>query len=263
MADTAHNSTARFSDRVADYVRYRPGYPDGLVQSLCSDVGLSSTSIVADVGSGTGISAGLFLRLGCIVKGVEPNREMRAAAEAQWREEPRFHCIDGTAEATTLPSSSIDFVAAGQAFHWFDVARTRSEFARILRPGGTVALFWNTRRTETTEFLKAYELLLLEFATDYQQIDHRLIDSTVLKRFFGSDAFQSRSFPNSQDFDFVGLRGRLLSSSYAPAAGHSRHEPMLKELERLFEDHATGGKIQFDYDTELFFGPLAMNSDTR
>lgn len=257
MSPSQFESTTRFSNRVADYVRSRPGYPEELVQTLRDAAGLKSTSVVADIGSGTGISTELFLRLGCLVSGVEPNREMREAAESQFRDQPRFHSVSGTAEATSLAATSVDLVVAGQAFHWFDVERTRTEFARILCPGGIVALFWNSRHLDTTPFLRGYEKLLQDFATDYQQVDHKRIDAAVLKSFFGGDHFQTRTFPNSQTFDFEGLRGRLLSSSYAPAAGHPRHAPMLLELARLFDEHAADGQVQFDYDTELFFGRLA------
>jgi SAM-dependent methyltransferase len=256
MTRGTYESTTRFSNRVADYVRYRPGYPEGLVQTLRDEAGLKPASVVADIGSGTGISTELFLRQGCIVWAVEPNLEMREAAEAQFREQSRFHSVSTMAEATSLEAASVDLVVAGQAFHWFDVERTRTEFARILRPGGIVALFWNSRRLDTTPFLKNYEKLLQDFATDYQQVDHKRIDAAVLNQFFGGDHFQTRTFPNSQTFDFEGLRGRLLSSSYAPASGHSRHAPMLQELDRLFHEHETSGQIQFDYDTELFFGRL-------
>ncbi len=260
MTPGTHDSTRRFSNRVADYVCYRPGYPKELVQALQDGAGLQPSSVVADIGSGTGISTEPFLRLGCVVWAVEPNREMREAAETRLREQPRFRSIDGTAEATTLEAASVDLVVAGQAFHWFDVARSRGEFARILRPDGHVALFWNSRHLDTTPFLQAYETLLQDFATDYRQVDHKRIDGAVLKHFFGGDHFQTRAYANSQSFDFEGLRGRLLSSSYAPAAGHPHHAPMLQTLERLFHDHEVSGRVRFDYDTELYFGPLRMNA---
>jgi len=252
----ASDATTRFSNRVADYVRYRPSYPDDLIATLAADAGLRADSTVADVGSGTGISADLLLRFGCTVYGVEPNAEMRAAAESQFRNQPRFHSCDATAEATSLPAASVDLVTAGQAFHWFDIPRTRAEFIRILRPGGYVALFWNSRRTDSTPFLKGYEALLHDFATDYEQINHTNIDAAVLSQFFGNSPFETRSFPNFQEFDYQGLQGRLLSSSYAPAVGHPRHEPMLLALQRLFREHESNGKVRFDYDTELYFGQL-------
>lgn len=251
-----HNSTARFSDRVVDYARYRPGYPEDLVETLKEVAELTSYSVVADIGSGTGISAHLFLQLGCEVYGVEPNREMRAAAEDRFRDEKRFHSVNATAEATTLGDCSIDLIAAGQAFHWFDPVSTRTEWVRILKPHGRVCLFWNNRRTDTTPFLIAYEKLLLDFATDYKEVNHTRIDDAALAYFFGSEAFQSFRFPYSQSFDYDGLRGRLLSSSYAPSCGHERHEPMLKQLRRIFDDFAINGRVSFDYDTELSVGSL-------
>lgn len=252
----APDATTRFSNRVADYVRYRPGYPDGLINTLAAEAGLRTDSTVADVGSGTGISANLFLRFGCTVYGIEPNADMRAAAEVRYQDEPRFHSCDATAESTSLPKASVDLVAAGQAFHWFDIPKTRAEFMRILRPNGFAALFWNSRRTTSTPFLVAYEALLLEFATDYEQINHTNIDMAVLSRFFGDDPFEVRSFPNFQEFDYEGLKGRLMSSSYAPAAGHPRHEAMLLALQQLFREHESHGQVRFEYDTELYFGPL-------
>ena len=250
------DATTRFSNRVADYVRYRPGYPDELVRTLQAEAGLAADSVVADVGSGTGISSDLFLRQGCAVYGIEPNAEMRHAAETRFAGQSRFHSLDATAEVTSLPAACVDMICAGQAFHWFDLERTRAEFSRILRPQRFVALFWNSRRIDTTPFLKAYEALLIEFATDYQQINHTNIDAVVLSRFFDGKVFEVRSFPNVQEFDFDGLRGRLLSSSYAPAAGHPRHEPMLLELQRLFREHESGNRVRFDYETELYFGRL-------
>lgn len=252
----APDATTRFSNRVADYVRYRPSYPEELIHTLAANAGLRSDSIVADVGSGTGISADLFLRFGCTVYGIEPNADMRAAAEARFQGQPRFHSCNATAESTTLADSSVDLVAAGQAFHWFDIPKTRTEFLRILRPGGYVALFWNSRRTDTTPFLEAYEQLLHEFATDYEQINHTNIDAAVLSQFFGDSPFETQSFPNSQEFNYEGLKGRLLSSSYAPAAGHPRHEPMLLALQQMFREHESDGQVRFDYDTELYFGQL-------
>lgn len=259
---TRPDSTRRFSDRVANYVRYRPGYPEALLATLVEETGLGPGKVAADVGSGTGISAELLLRSGCEVYAVEPNAEMRAAAEERLGGEPRFHSVDGTAEATGLPAGSVDLVTAGQAFHWFDVAPTRAEVARILRSGaggvhgrGQVALFWNSRRTDASPFLRAYEDLLRRFGTDYRQVDHLQIGADILRAFFGGP-YRSHTFPNHQDFDFEGLRGRLLSSSYTPAPGHPDHEPMLAELRRIFDRHQDDDQVRFVYDTELYLGPL-------
>lgn len=252
-----HASTERFSDRVADYVRYRPGYPPATLDLLRREIGLSAASVVADVGSGTGISAALFLAAGAEVYAVEPNDAMRAAAESLLAGQAKLHSVPGTAEATTLPDASVDVVAAAQAFHWFDRERARAEFARILRPAGHVVLLWNSRHVDATPFLRAYEALLKRFATDYEAVNHQNVDASAVARFYAPGSCVRAVLPNSQTFDFTGLRGRLLSSSYAPAAGDPRHEPMLAELRRLFDDHAVEGTVRFDYDTEIYYGGLA------
>ena len=255
MPEATRDPTARFSDRVADYIRFRPGYPDELVATLQREGGVGRDAVVADVGSGTGISTELFLRNGYEVYAVEPNREMREAAERWLGVDPHFHSVEGRAEATTLPSGSVDLVVAGQAFHWFDQERAREEFRRLLRSGdGLVALFWNSRRTDTP-FLTAYEELLFEYAIDYRQVNHRNIGPELLASFFRGE-YETRRFPTEQPFDLAGLRGRLLSSSYAPAPGHPLHAPMLARLEEIFGAHQAGGRVHFLYDTELFYGPL-------
>lgn len=245
----------RFSGRVADYVLYRPGYPEALLGALEREAGLGPASVVADVGAGTGISAELLLRAGVEVYAVEPNAEMRAAAEERLRRDPRFHAVDGSAEETGLPPASVDLVVAAQALHWFDLPAARAEFLRILRPGGWLAVFWNVRRTETTPFLRGYEALLRRHATDYEVVDHRNVGEEALLGLFGEPP-RRLVFENEQSFDLAGLRGRLLSSSYAPAAGHPAHEPMLEELARLFGEHEEEGRVRFEYDAELYLGRL-------
>jgi SAM-dependent methyltransferase len=249
------DSTARFSDRVENYVRYRPGYPEQVVETLAAEAGLTAESIIADIGSGTGISSEPFLRHGSTVYGVEPNEPMRAAAERLLAGYPRFQSVAGTAEATTLPADSVDYVVAGQAFHWFDRERARQEFARILRAGGWVVLLFNTRLVDASPFLQAYEQLLHEFATDYAQVDHRNVNEDRLRTFFRGE-YRTGTFPNHQDFDYDGLRGRLLSSSYVPNAGHPGYRPMLAALERIFTSHQQDGRVRFEYRTEMHFGHL-------
>lgn len=245
--------TGRFSDRVADYVRYRPGYPDDIIRILRDETGFPTAGTLADVGSGTGISTELFLRHGYATTAVEPNRAMREAAEARLGEHAGFRSVDGTAEATTLGNQSVDAVVAAQAFHWFRPAPTRAEFRRILRPAGPTVLLWNSRQIDTTPFLREYEALLNRFGTDYAEVRHDRVRGDALKAFF-TGGFQRRVLPSEQVFEFEGLRGRLLSSSYAPAAGHPDRAPMLRELERIFGEHAREGQVHFRYDTEIYVG---------
>jgi SAM-dependent methyltransferase len=249
--------TERFSDRVANYVKYRPTYPTALITTLQTETGLTPAHVIADIGAGTGISSALFLAQGNTVYGVEPNAGMREAAEVYLAPYPNFHAVAATAEATTLADASVGYVTAGQAFHWFDHPRAKTEFQRILQPNGWVALFWNDRKTDTTPFLRAYEELLLTYGTDYTEINHRNITDDPTARFrdfFANGTYQSAVFPNHQTFDYEGVKGRLLSSSYAPNVGQPNYEPMLALLERIFTEHQENGQIVFEYETQLFFG---------
>jgi SAM-dependent methyltransferase len=252
----AADATARFAARVADYVRTRPGYPPAVLDLLRAEAGLTPSTVIADVGSGTGLSAEMFLKIGNTVYGVEPNREMREAGERLLAAHPHFHSIAGSAEETTLPDASVDLVLAGQAFHWFDPPRARAEFRRIARPPGVVVLMWNTRRTDTTPFLRGYEAMLQRFGTDYREVVHTNVDHAKLAAFFGLGGFKRFQLDNGQLFDREGLRGRTRSSSFTPPPGHPNFEPMMHELDRLFDQFHDAGRVRFEYDTEVYVGRL-------
>jgi SAM-dependent methyltransferase len=247
----------RFSDRVENYVRYRPSYPPEVLDLLRSECSLTPHSVVADIGSGTGILSKLFLEDGNRLFGVEPNAEMRSAGERLLAEYKNFTSISGSAEQTGLAARSVDLIAAGQSFHWFDRPRARLEFRRILKPGGWIVIVWNNRLTGATPFLRAYEDLLLRCATDYAQIDHKNITEDVLREFFQPGEFQRKLLPNEQVFDFDGLRGRALSSSYVPVASHALHVPFMRELQTIFEKHNHNGRVAFAYETQVYYGRLS------
>jgi SAM-dependent methyltransferase len=244
--------TQRFTDRVANYVRYRPSYPAAVIDTLQAEAGLPLGGVVADVGSGTGILTRLLLDAGHAVYAVEPNDAMRAAAEGDLASYPGFHSVNGTAEATTLPAASVDLVTAGQAFHWFDPDASRVEFARILRPGGFVAMVWNMRRTTQPGFMADYEAMLQAFGLSYNDVKQSA-HMGEMSAVFG-ETYTTRVFPNRQVFDFEGLRGRLLSSSYAPPPGHPLHEPMLAALRALFDQYEQAGVVAVEYETQLYWG---------
>jgi SAM-dependent methyltransferase len=246
-----NNSTKRFSDRVEDYVKYRPHYPAAILPLLATVYGFDAGWVVADIGSGTGISTELFLGNGNRVYAVEPNREMREKAETFLAGYPGFVSIDGTAEATGLPERLARLMVAGQAFHWFDPVATRREFARIAAPGAVVALVWNERKTETA-FEKEYETLILQYAGEYRTVKHRNIDDLQIDGFFAPAAVRLDRFANEQLFDLAGLTGRLLSSSYTP----KDNGEMLKALAVLFDRHARDGKVTVGYDTKLYTGVI-------
>jgi SAM-dependent methyltransferase len=247
--------TERFSSRAEHYRRYRPGYPLAAVDLLARQCGLTSSAVVADVGSGTGILSEQLLGRGARVIGIEPNDAMRAAAEAQLGAEGRFRSVAATAEATTLPGESVDLWVAAQAFHWFDAPRARAEAVRVLRAGGFAALLWNERPPDPGAFFSEYETLLRRHAAEYTTIAARRVDEASMREFLGA-TMQIARFPNQQTLDYAGLEGRLLSSSYAPASGHPEHAPMLAGLRALFDRYSRDGEIVFPYETRVYYAQL-------
>ncbi len=252
-------SVERFTSRVESYAKYRPGYPAEIVELLKTECGLTPSSIVADVGSGTGKLSEIFLANGNVVIGVEPNAAMREVAEELFKDQKLFRSVDGSAEATTLPDTSIDLIVAGQAFHWFDPIKTRTEWIRILKPGNWAVLIWNDRQLQTTPFLSDYEQLLVKFGTDYAEVRHDK-GMPMIEQFFAGDRFLMKGFPNTQVFDFDGLRGRVRSSSYTPEPSLPTFEPMMRQLQVIFDKHQKNGYVNFDYETKVFYGQLSKSS---
>lgn len=246
-------NSERFSGRAKEYVLFRPHYPQAIISVLKRAIGLSSRSVIADIGSGTGISSEIFLHNGNKVYAVEPNQEMRKAAEKVYGNDKHFISINGFAEATSLPAQSIDVVVAGQAFHWFDAEKAKKEFQRIGAHGASLVLMWNERKLEN-EFQIAYEKLLKDFAIEYDKLPQA--DRDKVKEFFAPFPVTLYSLPNFQILDFESLKGRLLSCSYAPGEEHPNYPPMMKRLEEIFNQYAINSKIKFEYDCNIYFGRL-------
>lgn len=245
------DTTQRFSDRVLNYVRFRPGYPKKVLEFLVEAVSLASSWKIADLGSGTGISTALFLDNGNTVYGVEPNAPMRKKAEELLGGRPGFISIDGTAEHTTLSDGLIDLIIAGQAFHWFDPVAAKKECMRILRPGGSIALMWNERQKDS-DFEKAYEELLQTFGTDYKEVNHSNVTERELNAFFSPAPFALKVTDNRQAFDWERLEGRLLSSSYIPLEQNDTYKKMMSQLRSIFDAYQRDGNVYFDYQTKLY-----------
>ena len=250
-----NDNTKRFSNRVDNYVKYRPSYPQEIIPFLEKTIGFNKDFIVADIGSGTGILSQLFLENNNTVFGVEPNEPMRNKAEELLQNYSSFKSINGTAEQTNVENESVDLITAAQAFHWFEIDKTKTEFKRILKPNGYCCLIWN-ERLENSDFLKAYEQLLKEYSTDYTQVDHKNIDDKKIEAFFSPNKVVKQSFNNKQDFDFEGLKGRLLSSSYSPDENHPKHKAMMEALKNVFYSFNQNNAVQFDYETKLYLGKL-------
>ena len=246
----------RFSDRAEHYARHRPTYPQTLYDDLRQAATLTPEAHVADIGSGTGLLAKLFLDNGHPVIGVEPNAPKRAAGDAFLSAYPEFRSLDGAAENLPLDAASVDLLVAGQAFHWFQPADFRREALRVMRPGGQAALIWN-RRDERDPFVQAYEQLLDDLAVDYYKADpkHRLRQESILE-FFHSQNSVYTTFPNPLSFDWDGLQGLASSQSYVPLPDHANHAPFFIRLRELFDQHQQNGAVTLALVTHLYHAPL-------
>ncbi len=241
---TFADAKQRFSNRVADYLRYRPGYRSALIDLLRKECGLRPDHVVADIGSGTGFLSKLFLENGNRVFGIEPNDEMRQAGEEYLSSFTNFSSVSGSSEITTLPDATVDFISAAQAFHWFEPVATQREF------------LWNDRRISETAFGREYEDLLVRYGTDYTRVKEAYPETHDMEKFFGRGNCQWRELPNFQEFDFDGLAGRLRSSSYAPKEGHANCAPMMAALRELFDASQESGRVRMNYSTQIYFGHL-------
>jgi ubiquinone/menaquinone biosynthesis C-methylase UbiE len=244
--------TERFSDRVENYAKYRPRYPDATLEFIRKIVPRPAT--IADVGSGTGILTRQLLDAGYEVYAIEPNGPMRAEAERTMGADPLFHSVEGSAESTSLPDRSIDFIASAQAFHWFDRAKAKAEFQRILRPRRWVALIWNERQANASTFSWKYEELLQRALPEYIEVNRRNLNMEDVRAFFEPGEVTLKKFPNVQKLGREALMGRFLSSSYVPLEGEPGHREAMTAAERLFDENAADGEVSFVYETVLYLG---------
>jgi len=253
LSDASHFSD-RFTGRVESYRQFRPRYPDAMVTLLKADCELTAASPIADIAAGTCLLAEIFLARGYELTAVEPNAEMRTACEKLIGQYPRLRCTNGTAEATTLPSRSIHLITVGQALHWFDLERTRAEFARILQPDGWCAVIYNERRLGGNDFHDAYEKLLREFGIDYELVQHQHLTSNRIRGFFAPSEMRRAVFPNEQLLTVEALQGRIMSSSYMPKPGHPRLHAMRTAIEAMFNKHQQNGHVRLEYECTVSYG---------
>jgi len=247
--------TERFTETVENYIKYRPSYPAEVIQVLIKECGMTEKSIIADIGSGTGILSKLLLEQRSTVYGIEPNQAMRNAAEKYLKEYPNFISINGAAEATRLKDCSVNIITAATAFHWFNAEKSRVEFKRILKTSGWLMLVWNVRDTES-KIMRDYENLILRYGKDYRNSKAKEFDTTATENFFKPYKMKTASFKNMQQFDWEGLKGRQLSASHSLREGDTEYDDMLKELKIIFERYQKNGKVEFLYNTKLYYGQL-------
>ncbi len=251
-------STQRYTDRVQDYVQFRPGYPTEIIPMLVQECGLAAEHVIADIGSGNGQLSRLFLDHGNHVFGVEPNDAMRSRADDIFKTNNHFTSVNGQAEATTLDRETADFIVVGQAFHWFDITRISKEFRRILKAKDCwVVLIWNDRKTDETAFQAAYEQVLISHAPDYKGIEGSRVSPNVMRLSLGVDELAR--------YDFEGMRqmlplepflGRVRSSSYCPLPDDPQHEKLMAECKGLFKMYSQNNLINMDYTTHVFVAKI-------
>ena len=247
MADQSKPDTVgRFSDRAADYVKFRPTYPADAVRALLDGLGPPDRVVAADVGAGTGISARLLGDRGVHVVAIEPSEEMRRAAAPH----PHVVWMSGRAEATGLQSHTLDLVLCAQSFHWFQPETVMPEFARILKPGRRLAIMWN-RRSKSDPLTVGYGQALVAVGGDVS-VERFDFDPHIITAGGLFSSVERLSFPHVQRLDVEGLIGRARSASYVPKSG-AEGERLLALLRALHRQHADAdGYVTLVYEAEIF-----------
>jgi ubiquinone/menaquinone biosynthesis C-methylase UbiE len=249
--------TQRFTGRAAVYSKYRPTYPDAVLEILREEANFDSSKIVADIGSGTGILTTLFLDNGNPVFAVEPNDEMKSFAEHSLSKFPNFVSVRGTAENTTLGDHSIDLISVGQALHWFDPEKSRKEFLRILRTSGHLCVLYNDRKNnENSGIMKDYEQVVSKYSRNRVLVQK--VEDENLSKFFKEWSFEKFTLPNYQYLDFEGFLGRLCSASYMPHPEEQSYLPLKSELKNMFNKYQKDNLVTLNYETNLFLGSLKL-----
>lgn len=243
--------TERFSGKVDDYANYRPSYPQECIKFLQQQFNITKDSVIADIGSGTGILTKLLLDLDCEVVAVEPNDQMRVMAEKHLKGNNKFISLNGTGERTNLRLASIDLITVAQAFHWIDQVKAKQEFKRILKPRGSVAVLWNVL-TQATAFGKAYDALKIKYGKDYVAI--RKTHEPDLSSFFAPKEYHVERFPHYKIIDKKGMIGLIQSSSFMPAPTAIDYDDMIDEADALFKEYQEGELVRLNYETHVHYG---------
>lgn len=252
---TFTDATSRFSDKASVYALARPRYPITLVRHLETAGVLQAGMVIVDIGSGTGLSAEPFLQAGYTVIGIEPNEPMRVEGERYLSQYLQFSSREGTATATGLADHSIDFAFAAQAFHWFDIAATRTEMQRFLKPPGWFLAVWNHRNHHASPLQAGYEAILRKYCPEYHQLA-LLYRSPERSAAFFQNSYHYVTLLNPQVLDWTLFEARILSSSYIPKQNDSHFAPFMHEMRELFEKSAVDGKVTFDLELWLHYGKL-------
>lgn len=255
------NPKSRFTNRAEDYAKYRPSYPDEVIDRIVAELDNVPESVAVDVGAGTGISSRLLADRAIKVIAIEPNEAMRQAAEAH----PLVEFREGGAEDTGLDDASVDLVTCFQSFHWFDPEPTLKEFARILKPEGKLAVIWNNQNREdefTNEYSKSTKIAssydtelrfgIEKFFSDLGQRGEKFSQNSIL-----FDSALHLVYSNQQILNLQALVGRALSNSYAPRSEIGRNK-LVRDLHQIHQRYADEhGLVYLQYKTNLYLTGLS------
>ena len=247
---SVHPAAAGFARAADVYERTRPEYPPDAVAWLAERLGLRPGRVVVDVAAGTGKLTRLLVPTGGRVVAVEPLAEMRAVLEAAV---PEAEALEGTAEALPVADSSADALTVAAAFHWFRRDEALAEFARVLRPGGRLAIVYNLRDPES-ELQRELTKLLERHGADLAWM--RSLDAGAILE--ASAEFESPSyaeFRHEQRFDPDGLVERVASISYVALLEGEEREDFLAQVRELGERQ--GSPFAFPYVTQIWLSPAA------
>ena len=251
MNITEYKPTERFKGLVETYRKYRPSYPTQIFDILNHRYGFDDKHITADIGSGTGIFTKLLVDNTNVVYAIEPNEEMRLAAEFEFSNANHFISIDGSAEQTKLDDKSVDYIFSAQAFHWFNYEKTIPEFYRIINADGKIVLIWN-ERSSSKGFMFGYENLLSKFCPDYNNVNHKNIDDKTIKSLFENKNIDCFNLDNSQELTFDQISGRVRSTSYCPKEDNPVFTELFTFLENMFTIYSEKGLVTFEYNTKVY-----------
>lgn len=249
------DTTRKFDGRAKDYTASRPSYAPELIDHLYSKYGISKSSIIADIGSGTGKFAKHLLERGSDVYCVEPNEDMRCVAESELREYTNFHSVHGGAETTTLETDSVDYVTTAQAFHWFDVKRFKQECSRIIKDNGKVFLIWNVRDNSDMLNQELYQIYS-KYCPNFKGFSGGIVqDDPRIKEFFDGQ-YDYVAFSNPLYFDKEKFISRSLSGSYSLKEGDREYKEYMESLIAAFEKYANNGIVSIANQSVAYIGTV-------
>jgi len=249
---------AKFNGMGKTYAKFRPTYPQAFIEYLCTDVGVTKNSVIADIGSGTGILTKQLLELGNRVIAVEPNEDMRVVAESDLCGYENFTSVNSSAENTTLDSQSVDSITVAQAFHWFDRELFKAECRRILKPNGKVILVWNSR-IFGTEIVEDGDKINKKYCPNFKGFDGGMRgtedENNRFEDFFAR-RYEVKIFENNMTFNLDGFIGRNRSASYSLKESDKNYPAYIAELTECFNRHAVDGKLVMPNDTRSYVGAV-------